>query len=468
MVEGEVLKAQKYLSNGKKIIRYLCSAIMPNGSRIVLSNVEMATMFGGIGDYAQRRARTTTDGGEKIPSEFTNDAMAPTIGERVLISFIGGSIQYPIIVGFLQHPSQTEEFEDEPEGLDPQAVLQYLGVRIEVSDTGAIRFIKKGAPKVKYVSQGGLLGAAGAALSALSSLASDSTIKGNDNPALEPADDTEVVLWEMLDEGVFRIRDAEGQMFEMDRTKMRIYISNNDLKSTEDAGGGPFSGGNLLASNSTDAEYILLDKDKELVLINARSTAQIYSFDARKDVTEGTHSHKVGEDSEWAIEGNETITIDGDQEITVEGDRTVSVTGDQTTEVTGDLLITVEGDINETVTGDVILEVTGDLSQNITGAYLLDTKADYSLKIVGEQKINATGGITLESVGAKLKLANGKVGLGGPTAEVLDLMDQALDAFINNAPTIVATSVGPGALNPAVVTLLTTIKTLLGTIKGGI
>ena len=458
LVEGEIVKALDFLDTKKstKTIRYECMVLMPNGSRQLFTNVEMSNMFGGIGDYTQRRGRAMLDNGNNFPGKLDNDSLSPTIGERVIISFLGGSPQKPIIVGFLQHPKQTEEFEDSPVDLDPQAVLQYLGVRIEVSDTGAIRFIKKGAPKIKYTG-GGLFGSIPSIPGASTS---SSSIKGNNNKALTPADDTEVVLWEMLDEGVFRIRDAEGQMFEMDRTKMRIYISNNDLKSTEDAEGGPLSGGNLASSNSTDAEYILLDKDKELVLINARTTAQIYSFDARKDVTEGTHSHEVGEDSEWTIEGNETVTIDGDQEITVEGDRTVSVTGDQTTEVTGDLLITVEGDVNETVKGDLIIDVTGDLASSITGETALD--------ITSELTVSSLKGITLESTGAVLKLGNGKVGLGGPTAEVLDLMDQTLDAFINNAPTIVATAVGPGALNPAVVALLTTIKTLLGTIKGGI
>lgn len=79
------------------------------------------------------------------------------------------------------------------------------------------------------------------------------------------------------------------------------------------------------------------------------------------------------------------------------------------------------------------------------------------------------GFIELEAQGgSKLKLDNGKVGLGGPTAELLDLFDQELDSFINNAATLTLTVVGPGSLNPAVVTLLTNIKILLNTIKGGI
>ena len=79
------------------------------------------------------------------------------------------------------------------------------------------------------------------------------------------------------------------------------------------------------------------------------------------------------------------------------------------------------------------------------------------------------GDITITgSGGAELKLNQGKVALGSTSAELLDLLDQQLDAIINNAPTFVSTSVGPGVLNPSVVSTLTTIKTMLGLIKGSL
>ncbi len=88
---------------------------------------------------------------------------------------------------------------------------------------------------------------------------------------------------------------------------------------------------------------------------------------------------------------------------------------------------------------------------------------------VGNKIESGPSGVKVTEVaGAALNLSTGMVALGGSTAELLDLYDQTLDAFINNAASLVFTAVGPGALNPAVVTLLTNIKVLLTTIKGSL
>jgi hypothetical protein len=70
-----------------------------------------------------------------------------------------------------------------------------------------------------------------------------------------------------------------------------------------------------------------------------------------------------------------------------------------------------------------------------------------------------------DGAGAALKIKGGKVSLGTSSAEVVDLAIQHIDALLQNAPQLVLTVVGPGQLNPAVVTLLTKIKALLTTIK---
>lgn len=68
----------------------------------------------------------------------------------------------------------------------------------------------------------------------------------------------------------------------------------------------------------------------------------------------------------------------------------------------------------------------------------------------------------------KIKIDGGKIAIGGPAAEFLDLMLQQIDAFINNAPTFVQTGIGPGVLSPPIVTILGTLKTLLTNMKGSI
>lgn len=81
-----------------------------------------------------------------------------------------------------------------------------------------------------------------------------------------------------------------------------------------------------------------------------------------------------------------------------------------------------------------------------------------------------------DTLGAGLKIANGMVALGGPTAELLDLVDQIIDSIVKSntaaAAIIVPTAVGPSgpptnaALFTAEIAALTAIKILLTTIKG--
>ena len=116
----------------------------------------------------------------------------------------------------------------------------------------------------------------------------------------------------------------------------------------------------------------------------------------------------------------------------------------------------------------MLTTVAGDETKKVSGQITSTVQKDWEVSVNGKTSIASKGGVGLDGGGAKLKLSGGKVGLGGPAAELLDLIDQQLDAIINNAPTFVSTAVGPGVLNPAVVATLTQVKTLLGLIKGGI
>jgi hypothetical protein len=438
LYEGDIIKVQPRADGERNVIRYTCKVEMENGSQVILPNVQEMTPFGGISDYFRKRSRASTDDGNPFDVGFDQEKLDATIGERVYITFVGGNIMKPVIVGFSQHPNQTNEFEDEnPSDLDPQLILQYLGIRIEADEKGQVRFIRKGAPQVKYEPQ-----ATGTSVPA-----STEPVKGGGNPAVVDADETEITLWEMLENGIFRIRDHEGQMIEIDRVKKRIYISNNDLKSVEDAAVGPASGGLQMAANATDAEYVLLDKDKELVLINAREIAQIYSFNRRKDVTEGLHRHKVGGNSVWIIGEDELVDVKGDRIHTVEGDDDLAVTGDRVLNTDGDEIRTVGGDCAEEIGGDWNVKCDGDI--NLEG-----------------------------SGGAVMKLGGGKVGIGGPAAELLALLEKTLiqldGCLLQIQALTVPTLLGPSGppLNAGNFAQLsaevTKIKADLKQIKGGI
>lgn len=127
--------------------------------------------------------------------------------------------------------------------------------------------------------------------------------------------------------------------------------------------------------------------------------------------------------------------------------------------------------------GDLNLISTNNLSKNTKN--IIDTK-EYDLTDNSGSTIQITGGTisskcntfeikatnikATDSV-ATLSIGGGKVALGTPAAEVITLAIQHIQTLITNAPVLTITPVGPGQLNPVVITALTAIQTLLQSIK---
>jgi hypothetical protein len=495
-VEGEILQVQPQYSGDKNVVRYLCKAYDRNGSEILIANAEEASNIGGISDYDRRVARASTESPIKQgdPSQANFNA---SVGDRVLIMFINGNILHPVIVAYLQHPNQLDEM-DAPETKKPMRVIQYLGIREVFDSDGQYRIIHKGLPEVKHSPLSGMLGGAvgaiaGKATGAISSLGGgispkiigNYTVNGSSTSAVSKPKEEDITLLEFLKKGIFRVRDSKGGMFELDHNKDRVYISNNDLKSTEDPDGGPLSGGLQMLSNSTDAEYVLLDRKKELVLINARKIAQIYSFDQRKDVTEGDHQHKVGGDSKWIISGDSLWQISGSQEVEIESDYYMSVSGAYDVEVKKDATFVIEGELffgvkkSITIQSDDSLDLStaGELIFNITKNMSLNTDGD--LEISSGKNIVVSAGSNLEveatqdviigsATGSKLKLSGGQVALGGSsggkTVELLQLFEDTLNAITKLT---VGTGTGPSS-PPMNLADFTKILTDLALIKGSL
>ena len=176
LVAAEVISAEKRRVGTSNEYFYTCEATVNGVGTIFVPNCVQSSMFGGQGDYHRRRLRTREDGDkypdkvEEILDPGNSDA---SIGERVYLLFLQGSLDHPVIVGYQQHPSQSDE------ELDPtdsklgdavgsiRSVSQYLGVRTTVDSKGQFRIIHKGAPEVKFVPKtGGLLGDLAGAISA--------------------------------------------------------------------------------------------------------------------------------------------------------------------------------------------------------------------------------------------------------------------------------------------------------------
>lgn len=98
---------------------------------------------------------------------------------------------------------------------------------------------------------------------------------------------------------------------------------------------------------------------------------------------------------------------------------------------------------------------------------------------LGNIDVKATAGdVTMEGSLGKMKLAKGMAGIGGPTAELFDLFDQFIDVTKTVFDTLAlethlflgypTTPPNQAALYKQASVLATAIKTLLGTIKGGV
>lgn len=118
--------------------------------------------------------------------------------------------------------------------------------------------------------------------------------------------------------------------------------------------------------------------------------------------------------------------------------------------------------------GKAIITMQEDKIQITTSADAI-IQANSATIDAGAVTVKSAGGMTFENAVSKLKIDQaGLIGLGSPAAELLNLVDQHLDAFINQ-PQLVMTGVGASSpLLPPAMTNLIAIKALLAMIKGSV
>lgn len=433
MLEGEIVSVQSLSKVKKKnFVRYTCLVDMPDGSTALVPNCKASTLFGGIDDYFQSRLRASIDQAPIRPSA-SDDANNARTGTRVYIMFVGGNMANPVIIGFAQHPNQTQEF-DNPEKDKPSSVLKYNGMRFDIDDDGTFRATHFGAPEVKYVDSSSLLGAATATLgTAASSLSGDSSIDPDKtNSAIVPAAASRRTFFEFQKDGGVLVRDSLDQVLDLNTKDKRIYIANNDKK------------GALSGSSGPDTEFFLMDKDKMMVHLSARKLVTITSDDERKDITKGNYSHEVS--------GKEKIKIVGDKEDAIEGAWTATVKGKFTHKISGTYELTTQGAYKE--------EIKQSKSIVATGAYSVESKEKIAMKVGS----------------ATLNMSAGKVSFGVGSVEVLKTISDGLMLLSDTLKAIstmtVGTSTGPSSqpINLADFTKIMTdtmkLKALLDGITG--
>lgn len=98
-----------------------------------------------------------------------------------------------------------------------------------------------------------------------------------------------------------------------------------------------------------------------------------------------TRAKTVISDENVTIGGGQTIGVTGDHSLTVGGGQTTAITGDQNITVTGQQGISVTGNRNESVSGDHQEKIAGERKTEVTGNDELKTDAAFAL--VAEKEI---------------------------------------------------------------------------------
>jgi hypothetical protein len=438
---------------------------MPEGNTMTLQRVPDHAVFGGIDDYFQRTRRGTFDN-----SEFNYDGYDPetqsadlvaTVGERVYIAFINGELARPVIIASANHPKQTSRYPDDAARENMTSFFRLSGFDVQIDGDGQVTFIHNGAPAISHSPDSALGGAAAALGDLLGGAAPDPTASPPNSSVTDNENYPDCkTLMEFLKLGEWRVRDALGQMIEVSADKGRIYIANNAIKSTDDVGA---DAGLQISSNSTDSEYVLLDRDKELVLINARSIIQLYSFDRRKDVTEGDHSHKIG--------GDEKITIAGDKTDDIDGSVTRTIKADLEEKISGGVTWTVDGDWTQTVSGAVTQDFSAALDTKIKSDWTIDCTGSWTLTSKGDISMSEVGGAGMKASGGKVEVGGAATGIFDTVSKLMEQLDKLIDAVMQiTVPTTVGPS-GPPINVAAIVPIKTqvaTLKVTLDSVKGSL
>lgn len=176
------------------------------------------------------------------------------------------------------------------------------------------------------------------------------------------------------------------------------------------------------------------------------------------------------EKGEWLIEDSigQSIVVDPDLKTITIGNIENTIYLDQANKF---LSLSTNGDFEEIVIGKRYRFVGDSEKIEITNILELTAKeiqydADKMKMEIKTQFQITSKDIKLDDGKAKLVLKNGKLALGAGSTELVDTLIKVFDQFINNAAAIVSTGVGPGVLNPAVVSALTQLKTSWTQVKG--
>jgi type VI secretion system secreted protein VgrG len=170
-------------------------------------------------------------------------------------------------------------------------------------------------------------------------------------------------------------------------------------------------------------QTMTVQNDQSLTVQNNRTVA------VTKD-----HTETVSGNQSITITKAQTVAISDKQDITVSKTRSLTVTGDVTETMQAKLTVSVTGDVSETMSAKRTVSVSGDHSETIGGKEAINVTGDSVETVSGKKTFTVTGNVTITSgastvtikpsgeisiQGVKMSIdASGPLAISGATVDV--------------------------------------------------
>lgn len=209
---------------------------------------------------------------------------------------------------------------------------------------------------------------------------------------------------------------------------------------------------------------IILDESKDEQKLRIETASHFFTLDDTKDKEAIYLSHKSGAQIQVNEKGDINVFSKGGNYLSMNAeDKGITIgTGKASVFAMDDKITIADG------SGKSIISLD-DSKIQITTAKDAIIQANAATIDAGAVTVKSMGGVDIGNDISKINIAQtGMIGIGSKSAELLSLIDQFLDAFINQANLCIS-GAGPCSplMPPAMVTLIK-IKVLLATIKGSV
>ena len=170
-------------------------------------------------------------------------------------------------------------------------------------------------------------------------------------------------------------------------------------------------------------QTMTVDNDQALTVKNNRTTT-----------VQNDHTESVSGNQSVTITKAQTVAISDKQDITVSKTRSLTVTGDVSETFQAKLTVSVTGDVSETMSAKRTVSVSGDHSETISGKEAINVTGDSVETVGGKKTFTVTGNVTITSgastvtikpsgeisiQGVKMSIeASGPLAISGATVDV--------------------------------------------------